>query len=138
MNAAGKKLFMPGHAGGSATADLLPNAAPERPSVGPTRKAFVLKLRPGCAAEYQRRHNPIWPELEEIFRQHGVQRYSIFLCEETHQLFACVDIEDASRWNSVAQTPAMCRWRQYMADLLEYDSTARPVVKPLREVFNLG
>jgi L-rhamnose mutarotase len=138
VSAAGKILSIAEDAGSAASADLLPNAAAERPSAGLTRKAFVLKLRPGCAAEYHRRHNPIWPELEEIFRQHGVRRYSIFLCEETHQLFACIDIEDATRWNSVAQTPAMCRWRQHMSDLLEYDTMGRPVVKPLREVFNLG
>ena len=138
MNATPKRLSLAGAANRAAPADSGPGATVGPPSAGLTRKAFVLKLRPGCAAEYQRRHDPIWPELEEIFRQHGVRRYSIFLCDETHQLFACIDIEDPDRWNSVAQTPAMCRWRRHMSDLLEYDTSGTPVVKRLREVFNLG
>ena len=29
------------------------------------RKAVLFRARPGMAAEYQRRHNPLWPELEK-------------------------------------------------------------------------
>ena len=36
------------------------------------RKAFLLKIKPGAAEEYTRRHNPIWPELETTLREHGV------------------------------------------------------------------
>ena len=28
------------------------------------RKAFVMSVHPGQEAEYERRHRPIWPELE--------------------------------------------------------------------------
>ena len=43
------------------------------------RKAFLMTLKPGHQAEYQRRHNPIWPELQQVLREHGVRNYSIFL-----------------------------------------------------------
>jgi L-rhamnose mutarotase len=27
-----------------------------------TRKAFVMSVNPGAEQEYEKRHNPIWPE----------------------------------------------------------------------------
>ena len=30
------------------------------------RKAFVMTVHPGCEAEYEKRHHPIWPELEAV------------------------------------------------------------------------
>ena len=52
------------------------------------RKAFRMTLKPGLQAEYERRHNPIWPELQAILKRHGVSNYSIFLERDTNQLFA--------------------------------------------------
>jgi L-rhamnose mutarotase len=36
------------------------------------RKAFVMKVAPGRDEEYRRRHNPIWTELKEVLKAHGV------------------------------------------------------------------
>src|SRR5437660_12339970 len=47
------------------------------------RKAFRMSLHPGHQAEYMRRHNPIWTELDEVLRRHGVHHYSIFLDPDT-------------------------------------------------------
>lgn len=35
------------------------------------RKAFVMQVNPDAHEEYQRRHNPIWPELEAVLKSHG-------------------------------------------------------------------
>ena len=35
------------------------------------RKAFVMQVNPDAHAEYQRRHSPIWPELEAVLKAHG-------------------------------------------------------------------
>ncbi len=35
------------------------------------RRAFVMSVNAGCEAEYERRHRPIWPELEQTLRDHG-------------------------------------------------------------------
>ena len=51
------------------------------------RRAFKMKLKPGVAAEYQRRHDEIWPELTALLREHGISDYSIFLDAETLTLF---------------------------------------------------
>ena len=53
------------------------------------RVAFKMKLKPGAAAEYKRRHDEIWPELAAELKAAGVSDYSIFFDEETLTLFAC-------------------------------------------------
>ena len=40
------------------------------------RKAFLMRLKPGCQAEYARRHHPIWPELQAALKAHGAHNYS--------------------------------------------------------------
>ena len=54
------------------------------------RKSFRMSIHAGREAEYSRRHNPIWRELEETLLAHGVGTYSIFLDEATRDLFAYV------------------------------------------------
>lgn len=102
------------------------------------RKAFVLSVHPGQEAEYERRHNPIWPELERVLRAHGVQRYSIFLHPETRQLFGYVELEDEARWQAIAGTPECRRWWGYMSEIMPSNPDTSPIARELREVFHLG
>ena len=101
------------------------------------RKAFVMSLNPGQEAEYRRRHNPIWPELEAVLKEHGVHNYSIFLHPQTHQLFAYAQIEDEARWAAIANTDACRRWWVHMKDLMPSNPDNSPVANDLREVFHL-
>jgi hypothetical protein len=39
--------------------------------------AFALKLRPGMAAEYKRRHDAIWPEMTAMLLGSGILRQRI-------------------------------------------------------------
>ncbi len=55
------------------------------------RKAFLIHAKPGLAAEYEKRHNPIWPELEKVLKSHGISNYSIFLHEESNALFCYLE-----------------------------------------------
>ena len=55
------------------------------------RKAFVMRVKPGQHEAYRKRHNPIWPELEDTLKTHGVHNYSIFLHPGTNRLFAWAD-----------------------------------------------
>ncbi len=52
------------------------------------RVAFKMKLKTGFEEEYKKRHDEIWPELEEKLTKAGVSDYSIFWDEETNILFA--------------------------------------------------
>ncbi len=102
-----------------------------------SRKAFVMSVMPGFEAEYEKRHNPIWPELETVLKNHGVQSYSIFLNPETRQLFAYAEIEDETRWNAIAQTPECQRWWAYMSELMPTNPDGSPFQTHLREVFHI-
>jgi L-rhamnose mutarotase len=101
------------------------------------RKAFVMTLRPGCEAEYERRHNPIWPELETVLKDYGVWAYSIFLNRENNQLFAYAEIESEERWTQIAQTEICQKWWAHMKDLMLTNDDNSPIVIDLEEVFHL-
>ena len=102
------------------------------------RKAFVMSVDAGQEAEYEHRHRPIWPELEETLKAHGVHNYSIFLLPDTRQLFAYAEIEDESRWNAIADTEICKKWWAHMGDVMPSNPDNSPVAKNLREVFHIG
>ncbi|HWA86202.1 MAG TPA: L-rhamnose mutarotase [Opitutus sp.] len=101
------------------------------------RKAFVMSVDAGREAEYERRHQPIWPELEKVLQAHGVHNYSIFLDAGTRQLFGYVEIEDEARWAAIAQTPECRRWWKHMREVMPSHADDSPVSRELREVFHL-
>lgn len=101
------------------------------------RFAFKMKLKPGCEAEYQRRHDQIWPELAVVLRDAGVSDYSIFLDEETLTLFAVQKQSDSNNTAALPQHPVVRKWWDHMAPLMEVHPDHAPVCRPLREVFHL-
>lgn len=101
-------------------------------------KAFRMKVHPDQTTEYERRHNPIWPELETVLQAHGVGRYVIFLDEATSDLFAFAEIESEQRWAAIAQTEVCQRWWRSMAPLMPSHPDGRPESRDLRPVFELG
>ncbi len=101
------------------------------------RKAFVMSVEAGREEEYERRHRPIWPELEQVLREHGVHNYSIFLHEETRQLFGYAEIEDEAKWAAIAQTAICQKWWKYMKEIMPSNPDNSPIAHPLREVFHL-
>ena len=101
------------------------------------RKAFRMSVHPGREAEYARRHQPIWAELEAVLRAHGVREYSIFLDPETRDLFGYAEIDDEARWNAIADTEVCRRWWTSMAPLMPSHPDGRPVSRDLTEVFRL-
>jgi len=102
------------------------------------RKAFRMSVSPGHEAEYIRRHNPIWPELDEVLRLHGVRSYSIFLDPDTNDLLACAEVESDERWAAIAGTDVCRRWWQSMRDLMPSNPDDSPQTRTLNEVFHLG
>jgi L-rhamnose mutarotase len=102
------------------------------------RKVFVMRVNAGSEAEYERRHSPIWPELERVLKGHGVRNYSIFLHPGTSQLFAYAEVENEARWAAIASTPECRRWWQHMADLMPHHADDSPLAIDLKEVFHLA
>jgi L-rhamnose mutarotase len=101
------------------------------------RHAFKMKLKPGVAAEYKKRHDEIWPELQNELRAAGISDYSIFLDEETLTLFAVQKLSDKNTAFDLPKNSVVLKWWDYMAPLMETNLDKSPVVKPLREIFHL-
>jgi len=101
------------------------------------RKAFRMAIHPGQAAEYERRHRPIWEELEATLVQHGVRSYSIFLDPETNDLFGYVELDSEERWAAIAQTDVCRRWWRYMREIMPSNADDSPISRELHEVFHI-
>ncbi|MGA2230538.1 MAG: L-rhamnose mutarotase [Tepidisphaeraceae bacterium] len=102
------------------------------------RKAFVMSVNAGEEAEYERRHRPIWKELEDVLKAHGVHSYSIFLHPQTRQLFGYAELEDEKRWTAIASTDVCRRWWAHMKEVMPSNPDNSPVSLELREVFHLS
>ena len=101
------------------------------------RRAFRMSINPGEEAEYERRHRPVWRELEETLLAHGVDTYSIYLDPATRDLFAYVEFDSEERWNAVASTEVCRRWWAYMRDIMPSNPDHSPIASSLTEVFHL-
>ena len=101
------------------------------------RKAFRMQVHPDRYEQYRKRHNPIWNELHQTLKAHGVHNYSIFLDKPTGSLFGYVEIEDPVRWDAIADTEICRKWWAYMKDIMPANPDNSPVTTELTEVFHI-
>ena len=101
------------------------------------RIAFKMQLNKGAEAEYKKRHDELWPKLEELLKATGVMEYSIFLDETTNALFGILKIEDASLLDNLPQHAVMQKWWLYMKDIIKCNHDNSPLTVQLKEVFYL-
>jgi L-rhamnose mutarotase len=114
------------------------NYKPQTTNDKPLKKvAFKMKLFPGKEAEYKKRHDEIWPELQALLKENGISEYSIFLDAETNSLFGVLTVTDPKNLDTLPQQEVMQRWWKYMADIMASNSDNSPVSIPLKEVFYL-
>lgn len=99
------------------------------------RYSFKMKLKPGCAQEYKRRHENIWPELKQLLSNVGIQDYSIYLDKDSHILFASQELPENFDDKKLTENPVMKKWWKYMADLMETNADYSPVCTELKEMF---
>jgi len=95
-----------------------------------------MKLKPGCEAEYKKRHDEIWPGLAQVLRDAGVSDYSIFLDPETPTLFAVQKLAPGNSATELPQHPLVQKWWKFMADIMETHPDHSPVCVPMPEVFH--
>lgn len=101
------------------------------------RNAFTMKLKAGFEAEYKIRHDQIWPELQTLLSDTGIQDYTIFLDEKTLTLFAVQKLSKDFDSSLLPNHPIVKKWWEYMADIMETNPDNSPVTNPLKEVFHL-
>ena len=101
------------------------------------RIAFKMQLFKGFEAEYKKRHNEIWPELEHLLKKNGISDYSIFFDDTTNSLFGVMKAHDPAKLANLPANPVMQKWWKYMADIMETNPDSSPLQIPLEEVFYL-
>ena len=96
-----------------------------------------MKLNPGMEAEYEKRHNELWPEMEKMIHEFGGKNYSIFLDSDTNILFGYIELDDENRWKKAADTEINRKWWDFMADIMEVNPDNSPVSHDLKLMFHL-
>ena len=102
-----------------------------------TRVAFKMKLNDGCEEEYKKRHDELWPDLQQLLTSSGISEYSIFLDAETNILFGVLKAENPDTLDNLPAEPVMQQWWAYMKDIMESNPDNSPISIPLKEVFYL-
>jgi L-rhamnose mutarotase len=99
--------------------------------------AFTMRLRPGQADEYRRRHDAIFPELVTLLHEAGISDYSIHLDPASNTLFGVLWRRRDHTMDELPAHPVMRRWWAHMADIMDTHPSNEPVVTPLTTVFHL-
>ena len=103
------------------------------------RVGFVLKVKPHMIDEYKRRHQNVWPDMQQALRETGWHNYSLFLRGDG-MLFGYLETPDfdAARAGMAARE-VNARWQAEMGEFFEQLEGQRPDegMLPLEEVFHL-
>jgi L-rhamnose mutarotase len=99
--------------------------------------AFRMRLNPGMADEYRRRHDDIWPELVALLHAAGVSDYSIHLDPESNALFGVLWRRDDHGMDALPAHPVMQRWWAHMADIMQTGPDNAPQVVKLVNLFHM-
>ena len=100
--------------------------------------AFKMFLNPGMKAEYQKRHDEIWPELVLLLKGAGISNYSIHLDEETNVLIGYLERRDNHTMADLPNHPVMKKWWAFMKDIMKYNADGTPKAIALNEVFYMN
>jgi L-rhamnose mutarotase len=104
------------------------------------RYASVFRIRSDLAAEYQKAHDEIWPDMAAAIRQSGIRNYSIFFRPDG-TLFSYFECENAgAAFAFMRGTEVNARWQRAMEKFFVKSdaSILGPETEDLREVFHLG
>ena len=103
------------------------------------RLAWRGRIKPGCEAEYQKRHDEIWPEMLDVLKTAGICNYTIFLAED--ELFGYYECEKGVAYAEKVQAESLIviKWNEYMKDILELEMNPETGAQPkLKEVFRMN
>jgi L-rhamnose mutarotase len=100
--------------------------------------AFRLTLVEGQIAAYRKRHDEIWPDLEDALRAAGVIEYRIFNQPGDTALFAVMRRKKNHDLAALAKSAIMGRWWNMMKDVTVTGPDGVPVQHPLEPVYVMG
>ena len=94
------------------------------------RMAWKGRIKPGCKAEYIKRHDEIWPEMTALLKEAGICNYTIWSDGEV--LFGYYECEKGIEFAEKTQagSPIVDRWNEYMQDVLELEMDPETGAQP--------
>lgn len=95
----------------------------------------ALKIRPGCHAEYKRRHDELWPELAQAMREREI---SMVIYRFEDWVFFHATAPSQAAWAGLEGMPVSARWEKYIADVVEPDSSGKAECRVLTRIFAFG
>lgn len=101
------------------------------------RICFLMELVSGQEAEYQRRHDDIWPELVLELQEAGVANYTLFRRGTSVIAYAECHPDAATAFGRVGQTEVNTRWAQCFSDILAVHMGADGELIEAKEVWHL-
>ena len=102
------------------------------------RYAWKAKVLPGMLAEYQKRHDAIWPELKKVLKAAGIRNYTIWnVGDDLFGYYECDNVAYAAKVQ--AESPVVDRWNEYMKDVMVMEMDPVTGAQPLmKQVFFFG
>jgi L-rhamnose mutarotase len=82
------------------------------------RTCFSFELVPGQEAEYDRRHEAVWPELLAELTAAGVRNYSLFRSGTTVIGYAECEPTVADAFGAVGRTDVNTRWAEWFQGVI--------------------
>ena len=84
------------------------------------RYVWRARVVPGRIEEYIDRHDHIWPEMCQSFKEAGIRNYSIW--NTGNDLFGYYECDSLEKSTSIRlSNPITQKWNEYMKDILIVD-----------------
>ena len=87
------------------------------------------RVSEGKLEEYTRRHQEMWPEMEELMRRAGMRNYSIWHCgDELSGYYEYLGMDKKMKVYQAGQD-VLNRWNEHMQGLMEMEKDENGNVK---------
>lgn len=83
------------------------------------RLLFIMRIRPGQEAEYERRHEAVWPALLADLHRAGFRNYSLFRHgQDVYGYAECEPTADEA-FDAMSASSTNAEWGEWFTDVLE-------------------
>jgi L-rhamnose mutarotase len=82
------------------------------------RFCFRFAIREGTEAEYERRHDEIWPDAIDAIRSAGITNYSLFRRGTTIIAYCECEPDAATAFALLGATDVSARWGEWLREIV--------------------
>lgn len=83
------------------------------------RACFIIEIKPGMEAEYDRRHVEVWPDLLAVLSDSGVRNYTLFRRGSMVVAYCECHPSVSDSFDRVGRADVNARWSQWFEDVIE-------------------